>query len=126
VFSLSRSFGKAKFPTVLIAVGGYSRRYPWNRAPPKSFLWRRDVDKDTRLALLGILELSQEAMKGASETRLLTLKIHEALVKAHVPGYLEAYESRHDHPLPDLRSVISKLVHLVDAGIQALRKICAP
>jgi hypothetical protein len=47
------------------------------------------VDKDTRLAILDILEISREVMKDASETRILTLQIHEALVKARVPGYLE-------------------------------------
>jgi hypothetical protein len=64
-------------------------------------------------------------MKDASETRILTLQIHEALVKARVPGYLEAYESRYDNPLSELTDVKSKLAHLVDAGIQALRKNCA-
>jgi hypothetical protein len=52
------------------------------------------VDRDTRLAIIGILDVSREAMKGASELRLLTLRIHEALVNARVPGYLEAYEGR--------------------------------
>ena len=93
--------------------------------PPNSFLWRSDVDKDTRLAILSILEVSQEAMKVASETRILTLQIHEALVGARVSGYLEAYESRHDDPLSELREVKSKLAHLVEAGIHELRKNCA-
>ena len=93
--------------------------------PPNSFLWRSDVDKDTRLAILSILEVSQEAMKVASETRILTLQIHEALVKARVPGYLEAYASWHDDPMSELSDVKSKLAHLVDAGIQGLRKNCA-
>ena len=83
------------------------------------------MDKDTRLAILDILELSQEVMKDASEARILTLQIHEALVKARVPGYLEAYESRNDNPLSALTDLNSKLAHLVDAGIQALRKNCA-
>jgi hypothetical protein len=30
-------------------------------------------------------------MRGPSQTRALTLQIHKALVKARVPGYLEAY-----------------------------------
>jgi hypothetical protein len=50
------------------------------------------VDKDTRFANISILEVSQEATKGAPGARILTLQIHEALVKARVPGYLEAYE----------------------------------
>jgi hypothetical protein len=80
------------------------------------------VDRDTRLAILSILEVSQETMKSASETRILRLQIHEALVKARVPGYLEAYESRFDRPLSELTEVKNKLAHLVDAGMQALRK----
>jgi hypothetical protein len=91
----------------------------------KNCSWRSDVDKDTRLAMLSILEISEEAMKGASEARTLMLQIHEALVKAGVPGYLEAYESRHDNPFSQLTEVKNKLAHLVDAGMQALRKNCA-
>jgi hypothetical protein len=83
------------------------------------------VDKDTRLAIVGILEVSREAMKCASEMRILALRIHEALVKAGVPGYLEAYESRFDKPVSDLTEIKNKLAHLVDAGVQALRKNCA-
>jgi hypothetical protein len=82
------------------------------------------VDKDTRLAIAGILEVSRETMKCASEMRILALHIHEALVKARVPGYLEAYESRFDKPVSELAEVKNKLAHLVDAGIQALRKNC--
>jgi hypothetical protein len=39
------------------------------------------MGKDTRLAIISILEVSQEAMKGAAEARILTLQIHDALVK---------------------------------------------
>src|SRR6266481_6166380 len=92
---------------------------------PNSFLWRSDMDKDTRLAIVGILEVSREAMKRASELRILALRIHEALVRARVPGYLEAYESRVDKPVSELTEVKNKLAHLVDASIQALRKNCA-
>jgi len=82
------------------------------------------VDKDTRVAIAGILEVSREAMKCASEMRILALHIHEALVKAGIPGYLEAYESRFDKPISEPMEVKNKLSHLVDAGIQALRKNC--
>jgi len=61
-------------------------------------------------------------MKVASEARILTLQIHEALVKARVPGYLEAYESRCENLFSQLTEAKSKLAHLVDAGIHALRK----
>jgi hypothetical protein len=83
------------------------------------------VDKDTRLAILNILEVSQEAMKSASETRILILQMHEALVKARIPGYLEAYEARHNTPYSKLAAVKSRLAHLIDSGIQELRKNCA-
>ena len=83
------------------------------------------MDRDTRLAIIGILEVSREAMEGASEARLLTLRIHEALVNARVPGYLEAYESRCESLFSQLTEVKSKLAHVVDAGIQALKESCA-
>jgi hypothetical protein len=100
-------------------------RHRWNSLLAKILFGRSDVDKDTRLAMLSILEVSQEAMKGASEPWILMLQIHEALVKAGVPGYLEAYESRYDHPFSELTEVKNKLAHLVEAGVQALRKNCA-
>ena len=57
------------------------------------------MDKNTRLA---IVEALRESMKGTSETKILSLRIHDALVKARVPGYLEAHECRFDHPLSNL------------------------
>ena len=91
--------------------------------PLESFLWRSDVNKDTKLAILSILEALHEAMKRASETHLLTLQIHEALVKARVPDYLEAYDFRDDNPPPELTDIKNKFTYLVDAGIQALKRI---
>jgi hypothetical protein len=44
------------------------------------------MDKDTRFAIISILEVSQEVTKGASGAPILTLQIHEALVKARVPA----------------------------------------
>jgi hypothetical protein len=79
------------------------------------------VDKDAKPAMLSILEVLREAMKRACETHILTLQIHEALVRARVPDYLEAYDFRDDNPLPELTDVKNKLTHLVDAGIRALR-----
>jgi hypothetical protein len=83
------------------------------------------MDKDARLTIIGILEVSREAMKRASEARILTLQIQEALVRARVPGYLEAYESPCENLFSQLTEVKSKLAHVVDAGIQALRENCA-
>lgn len=82
------------------------------------------MDKDTRVAIAGILEVSREAKKCASEMRILALHIHKALVIAGAPGYLEAYESRFDKPISELMEAKNKLSHLVDCGIQALRKNC--
>jgi hypothetical protein len=50
---------------------------------PKSFLCGRDTDRDIRFAIISVLEVSREAVKGASEARILTLQIHEALVKPY-------------------------------------------
>jgi hypothetical protein len=83
------------------------------------------MDKDTRLAMISTLGVSQEATKGASGEPILTLQIHEALVKARVPGYLEAYESCCENLFSELTEVKGKLAHVVDAGIPALRKNCA-
>jgi hypothetical protein len=83
------------------------------------------MDKHTGLAILSNPEVVQHAMRGPSQTRALTLQIHEALVKARVPGYLEAYESCDENPFPEQADVKSKLAHLVDAGTRALRRNCA-
>jgi len=83
------------------------------------------MDNDTRLAIISILEVSRQATKGASEAQILTLQIHEALVKARVPGYLEAYESRNENLFSELAGVKNELARVVDAGIRELRKNCA-
>ena len=79
------------------------------------------MDKDTRLTIISILNVSEEAMKGASEARTLTLQIHEALVQARVPGHLEAYQARRENLFSQLTDVKSNLARIVDAGIQVLR-----
>jgi hypothetical protein len=71
--------------------------------------------------LISTLDVSQEAMKGASEARTLTLRIHEARRQARLPGYLEAYQARCENLFSQLTDVKSTLAHVVDAGIQALR-----
>ena len=83
------------------------------------------MDTDTRIGIICILEVSQEATKGASGPRTLTLQIHEAPVKTRVPSYLEAYESCSENLFSELTEVKGKLAHVVDAGIPALRKNCA-
>ena len=83
------------------------------------------MDKDTKLAFVNILEVSQETMQSASEARDLSLRIHEALLKARVPGYLEAYQSGDDNLLQELTGIKDQLAHFVGAGIQRLRRVCA-
>ena len=51
------------------------------------------MDADIKAAILELCQLCQEILISASETRLIALRTHEALVNAHVPGYLEAHES---------------------------------
>jgi hypothetical protein len=83
------------------------------------------MDKDTGLAILSNPEVVQDAMRVPSQTRALALPIHEALVKARVPGYLESYESCDENPFPEQADVESKLAHLVNAGTRAVRRNCA-
>jgi hypothetical protein len=52
-----------------------------------------EVDPDIKTAILELCDLCEEILISASETRLIALRTHEALVNAHVPGYLEAHES---------------------------------
>jgi hypothetical protein len=82
------------------------------------------MDKDTKLAFVNILEVSQETMQSASEARDLSLRIHEALLKARVPGYLEAYESGGEDLLGELTAIKDKLSRFVGAGIQRLKGVC--
>ena len=51
------------------------------------------MNPDIKTAILDLCQLCQEILINASETRLIALRTHEALVNAHVPGYLEAHES---------------------------------
>jgi hypothetical protein len=42
------------------------------------------MDKDTKLAILSLLEALRESMENTSETRISSLRIDDALVKARV------------------------------------------
>ena len=105
------------FLVVRIAADRYSRRRLWTRLPTEAAWIERLGSR--------FLAFSRQAMRGACKKRFLTLPIHEALVKARVPSYPEAYESRYDHRLSELTEVKSNPAHLIDAGVQALRKNCA-
>jgi hypothetical protein len=56
---------------------------------------------------------------------MLSLRIHEALLQARVPGYLEAYESGLGHLLGEQTEVKDKLWRFVAVGIQSLKRVCA-
>ena len=83
------------------------------------------MDKDTKLAFVNILEVSQETMQSAAEARDLSLRIHEALLKAGVPGYLEAYQTGDHNVLRELTGIKDQLSRFVGAGIRRLRRVCA-
>lgn len=72
------------------------------------------MDSDAKAAFLALCELCRKTMKCASESRLSALRIHEALVKARVPGYLEAYESSELH-FPELERIKRELEDMIDA-----------
>ena len=76
------------------------------------------MDPETKTAFLELCQLCRETLISASETRLIALRTHEALVNARVPGYLEAHESTEaDFKLEqlkrDLQTSISRLLRKV-------------
>jgi len=75
------------------------------------------MDSDTKAVFLALCQLCRETLKGASETRLAALRIHEALVKARVPGYLEAYEST-EVPFARLEKSKRELEELLDTTLR--------
>lgn len=83
------------------------------------------MDKNTKFAIASILEISQETMNSTAEARILALRIHEALLRAGVPGYLEAYEFGNANLYPELTSIKSKLSRIVDSSIQRLKNVFA-
>jgi hypothetical protein len=83
------------------------------------------MDKEARLALVSLLEMSQETMQSASKARILSLRICQELPKARVPGLLEIYESGEDNSLRKPVGVKHKLSRFVGASVQRLRRVCA-
>jgi hypothetical protein len=76
-----------------------------------------EMDSDTKAVFLALCRLCQETLKSASETRLATLRIHEALVKARVPAYLEAYECT-EVPFARLEKSKRELEELLDTTLR--------
>jgi hypothetical protein len=60
-------------------------------------------------------------MKSMSQTKILSLRIHDALAKGRISSNLDAYECTFDRPLSELTGVENKLAHLSDPGIQVRR-----
>lgn len=47
------------------------------------------IDPEMKEAILELCELCRKTLIDAAETRRIALRIHQALVNAQVPGYLE-------------------------------------
>ena len=75
------------------------------------------MDPDAKEAIVELCELCRETLISASETRLIVLRMHQALMEAQVPGYLEAHEStKGDYVTPEnlirnLQTSISRLLN---------------
>jgi hypothetical protein len=89
--------------------------------PLQTFPWSSAIDQDARLAILSLLKALRESMKSTSQTRNLSLRIHDAPENARVPNHLEVYECSFDRPLSALTGVENKLAHLVNTGVRVLR-----
>ena len=83
------------------------------------------MDKDTRLALVGIIPMSHVKMQGASKARILSPRICEEPRKGWVPGFLGAYESGEDNLLKEPDGAKHKLSRFVDASVRRLRRVRA-
>jgi hypothetical protein len=80
------------------------------------------MDKDARLAPVGITGMSQAKMQGGSKPGILSPPICEEPPKPRVPGFLEGYESGEGNLRKELAGGKHKLSIFVDAGVQRLRR----
>jgi hypothetical protein len=92
------SVGTAKFPAVHTAVERYSRR-------------RTLTKLITRIVSV--------------QERHLSLRVHEALMKARIPCYLEACESSDGNSFRGLTGVKDKFSRFVDGGVARVRRVRA-
>ena len=83
------------------------------------------MDSDTKAVLLDLCHLCRETLKSTSETRLLTLRIHEALMNAQVPGYFEEYEVAEVH-FKELDLIKREMQELADTLLRKARANLAP
>ena len=80
------------------------------------------MDEETKIAIASLLEMSNNLIRNTSEIRQLSLRIHDSLVQAHIPGYLEAYDSHNLGSFPELIGANLRLSHLLESAIQKLGK----
>jgi len=83
------------------------------------------MDSDTKAVLLNLCHLCRETLKSTSETRLLALRIHEALMNAQVPGYFEEYEVAEVH-FKELDLIKREMEELADTLLRKARANLAP
>jgi hypothetical protein len=81
------------------------------------------MDNETKVAIAGLLEMSRELIRSTSEIRMLALRMQDALVKANVAGYLEAYNCHETGPFPKLIGSNVRLSHLLELEIHRLGKV---
>jgi hypothetical protein len=82
------------------------------------------MDKDARLALVGIAGIPQVKMQDASEARSVSPRSGEGPRKARVPGFLGVCESGVDTLLREPARVKHKLLGFLDAGVQRSGGVC--
>jgi hypothetical protein len=80
------------------------------------------MDKETKIAIANLLEMSNNLIRNTSEIRQFSLRIHDSLVQAQIPGYLEAYDSHNPGSFPELIGANLRLSHLVESAIQMFGK----
>jgi hypothetical protein len=82
------------------------------------------MDRDARLAFVRMLELSQQTARNRSGARILSLRIHDALLQSKVPGFLEAFEFTDGNLLGELTAIKDKLSLLLGLGIESIKRVC--
>jgi len=83
------------------------------------------MDSDTTAVLLNLCELCRGILKSASETHLLALRMHDALLNAQVPGYFQAYEAA-EVSFKELDAMKCELKELTDNAVRELREKLPP
>ena len=83
------------------------------------------MDRNARLAHVGIDGRSQVRMQGASKAQSVSPRICEEPRKVRVPGSLGAYESGEENLLKEPAGGKHKSSRFVDAGVQRFRRVCA-